>query len=484
MAPWVHVAHATVIDRTRGSEPVRARRTFRPAGRGVALVATVLLTATLLVAPTESVAAPPPNPSDQQITNAKQTKDSLATQVGQLSAQIAVLQSKLSRLNLTAEHAEQRLALALEQLQEAKDAATAAQAQVKVAQDAVTKAQADFVAFARESYTNGEPDGMAGGLLTASDPNALLQRSDYLRYAADHQLNAIGGMSRATVAKSNADAAARLAVRNQVAATAAAAQAKKDADAAVAAAQAQRDQLTQQLATSNAALDAAKSKLADLNNQRAAYLAWKREQERLAELRALALARAQAAAAAAAAAHEAAIAQAQAQGGAAAAFAVTMFPGAGIPVGATSGGRWSQAAANTAVARALTALGIPYAWAGGTFTGPSRGVPVDFDSRNDGNVIGFDCSGLTLFAWAPYLHMSHYAPNQWGVGRYHPSTAQLLPGDLVFWSDNGTVAGIGHVALYVGGGNVIQAPYSGSFVQITPLGQVEDGYFGATRPLS
>ena len=55
----------------------------------------------------------------------------------------------------------------------------------------------------------------------------------------------------------------------------------------------------------------------------------------------------------------------------------------------------------------------------------------DFDSRNDGNVIGYDCSGLTLFAWAPYLHMSHYAPNQWGVGSYHPSTDQLLPGDLV-----------------------------------------------------
>jgi cell wall-associated NlpC family hydrolase len=161
-----------------------------------------------------------------------------------------------------------------------------------------------------------------------------------------------------------------------------------------------------------------------------------------------------------------------------------MNPGGDITIGPSAGGRWSAAAANTAVARAMTALGIPYAWAGGTFTGPSRGVPVDFDSRNDGNVIGFDCSGLTLFAWAPYLHMSHYAPNQWGVGSYHPSTAQLLPGDLVFWSDDGTVAGIGHVALYIGGGNVIQAPYSGSYVQVTPLGQVEAGYFGATRPLT
>ena len=46
------------------------------------------------------------------------------------------------------------------------------------------------------------------------------------------------------------------------------------------------------------------------------------------------------------------------------------------------------------------------------------------------------------------------------------------------------MAGIGHVALYIGGGNVIQAPYSGSYIQVTPLGQVEAGYFGATRPLT
>jgi hypothetical protein len=69
-------------------------------------------------------------------------------------------------------------------------------------------------------------------------------------------------------------------------------------------------------------------------------------------------------------------------------------------IGASAGGGWSSAAANTAVARAMSTLGIPYAFAGGTFWGPSRGVPVDFDSRNDGNVIGYDCSGLTLFAFS------------------------------------------------------------------------------------
>jgi cell wall-associated NlpC family hydrolase len=441
----------------------------------ISILATV---AAVIAVPVTAVADPPPNPSDQQINNANQTKDQLATEVGQLSAQIAVMQSKLDRLNLVAERAEQKLALALERLEQAKDAAVKAQAQVKAAQAAITKAQADFVVFAREAYTSGQPQGLAGGLLTASDPNALLQRGDYLRYVANSQLAAIGGLSRATVAKSNADAAARKAVNDQTAATAAAAQAKRDADAAVVAAQAERAQLTQQLADSNSKLDAAKSKLAELNNQRTAYLAWKAEQERIARERALALARARAAAAALRR-REQRHRRRRCWGGPAAAAVTT-------PVRVSRSARARVADGHPLRQhwwRAMSTPGIR-TYSGGTFWGPSRGVPVDFDSRNDGNVIGYDCSGLTLFAWGPYLHMSHYAPNQWGVGSYHPSTDQLLPGDLVFWSEDGTVAGIGHVALYIGGGNVIQAPYSGSYVQVTPLGQVEAGYFGATRPLT
>jgi cell wall-associated NlpC family hydrolase len=40
------------------------------------------------------------------------------------------------------------------------------------------------------------------------------------------------------------------------------------------------------------------------------------------------------------------------------------------------------------------------------------------------------------------------------------------------------------VAVYVGDGNVVQAPQSGDIVRVTPLGSVDSGYFGATRPLS
>jgi cell wall-associated NlpC family hydrolase len=59
-----------------------------------------------------------------------------------------------------------------------------------------------------------------------------------------------------------------------------------------------------------------------------------------------------------------------------------------------------------------------------------------------------------------------------------------MPGDLVFWSSNGSVSGIHHVAIYIGGGNVIQAPQSGSVIQITGLYNVSWGLYGATRPLT
>jgi cell wall-associated NlpC family hydrolase len=80
--------------------------------------------------------------------------------------------------------------------------------------------------------------------------------------------------------------------------------------------------------------------------------------------------------------------------------------------------------------------------------------------------------------------MPHYAAYQYYSGRVHPAVSALQPGDLVFWSNDGTAAGIHHVALYVGNGNVVQAPQSGDIVRVTPLANVDTGYFGATRPLS
>jgi cell wall-associated NlpC family hydrolase len=130
---------------------------------------------------------------------------------------------------------------------------------------------------------------------------------------------------------------------------------------------------------------------------------------------------------------------------------------------------------------ALRWLGTPYAWGGGDYDGPTYGVNGPDDGWNDGSVYGFDCSGLAMWAWAQVgIHLPHYSGYQYGSGGYHPSPAALRPGDLLFWSYDGTVGGIHHVAIYVGDDQVVQAPQSGDVVRISSVWFT--GYLGATRP--
>jgi cell wall-associated NlpC family hydrolase len=92
--------------------------------------------------------------------------------------------------------------------------------------------------------------------------------------------------------------------------------------------------------------------------------------------------------------------------------------------------------AGIAVRYAYGALGKPYVWGA---DGPN----------------GYDCSGLTSAAWrAAGKSLPHNTRMQWGVVA-HISRAELRPGDLVFYR------GLGHMAIYVGGGQVIDAPSAG-----------------------
>lgn len=129
------------------------------------------------------------------------------------------------------------------------------------------------------------------------------------------------------------------------------------------------------------------------------------------------------------------------------AAATTAVPaGFSLPAGTPS-------AAAGAVNYALAQLGKPYIWGG---TGPA----------------GYDCSGLVMMAYASVgisLPRTTYTQVYAGAAVYSPT--QLAPGDLIFieGSDPGPGGAPGHVGMYLGQGLVIDAPYTGQRIEITPL---------------
>ena len=89
----------------------------------------------------------------------------------------------------------------------------------------------------------------------------------------------------------------------------------------------------------------------------------------------------------------------------------------------------------------------------------------------------FDCSGLAQAAWASAgVAIPRTTYEQWAA-LPHISTSALEPGDLLYFD------GIGHVVIYVGGGQIIDAPQTGSDVQKVPLaGWYASSLVGAARP--
>jgi cell wall-associated NlpC family hydrolase len=110
------------------------------------------------------------------------------------------------------------------------------------------------------------------------------------------------------------------------------------------------------------------------------------------------------------------------------------------------------------VAIAEQYLGRPYVWgAAGPFA--------------------FDCSGLVTYVFEQVgILLPHFAAAQWNYGTY-VSREQLEPGDLVFFEN------LGHVGIYLGNDDYIQAPQPGDVVKITPLSEPWSAanYYGAKR---
>jgi cell wall-associated NlpC family hydrolase len=88
------------------------------------------------------------------------------------------------------------------------------------------------------------------------------------------------------------------------------------------------------------------------------------------------------------------------------------------------------------------------------------GVPYRFAAESPG--VAFDCSGLTKYAWGNAgVYLPHQSGAQFGSVPHVPKD-QAQPGDLIFY-----YAPIGHVGIYIGGGQMIHAPATGKTVEVT-----------------
>jgi cell wall-associated NlpC family hydrolase len=422
--------------------------TQRRAGNRVArrLAGVVAAAAICLLAAPGTAGATPTNPSDTQITQAQQAQADAAQRVGALSAALADAQVQV-------DDARARSAIALDTFQgkqaeyeaaqaTAEEAAAAAQR----ARDELADARADIAVFARQSYVQGSTSATLEALMTADGPAQMVERAALLEAAGSHQGDVVVQVTAAEQQATAADAAAQTALGQAATLKQEAADALASAEALEVSARGQAATLASQQATMQQQLQQAQQSLLGLQGARAAAEQYAAQQ---------------AAAAARAAADQ------QARG-----HAVSSGGSAGPTTTAGSG---SSSAVETAIAAARDYLGTTYAWGGGSLRGPSVGWGID------AGIVGFDCSGLTRYAYAQAgITIPRNSSAQY-LALPKVSRSDLQRGDLVFWAtDTRSASTIHHVAIYLGNGQILEAPESGSVVRVTSMRW--SGFIGGARP--
>jgi peptidoglycan DL-endopeptidase RipA len=120
---------------------------------------------------------------------------------------------------------------------------------------------------------------------------------------------------------------------------------------------------------------------------------------------------------------------------------------------------YGRQATEYVIRRGMGVMGTPYSWGGGNAAGASRGIDSGADT------VGFDCSGLMLYMFAGVgIKLDHYSGSQYNAGRKIPSS-QMRRGDMIFYGPNASQ----HVAMYLGDGQMLEAPYTGSTVKVSPV---------------
>jgi peptidoglycan DL-endopeptidase RipA len=453
----------------------------------------LLTIALLLSTPGLASAAPEPNP------------DGLA----KLIAEVAEANQKLQDLGAAVQTQQESVNKAIVDVQTARDNAAAAQQDMELSRKAIgdagaaiTDAQRKFDTFAAANYINGP----AGSLITATSPDEIIASATAEQTLVISAGNTMSDLKRAQTEEVNRESIARLA--------------KKKADQATLDAQASQDSAVEELKAAQLTFVEQQGQINQLAAQR---------EEAKAKL---AVAR-QAAAQAPVPAGDSAGPKATPSGtstasgpapagrpsadwdrkpGAAAGAppfgnasewdtTLPMIPSAFVsgdpiqiinavlqiastsaqmtadmgrsflqklgilptPTGYTNNGAiprvYGSQASEYVIQRALSQRGVPYSWGGGNAAGASKGID------SGANTVGFDCSGLVLYAFAGVgIKLPHYSGSQYNMGRKVPSS-EMRRGDVIFYGPGGSQ----HVTLYLGNNQMVEAPYTGSVVKISPV---------------
>jgi peptidoglycan DL-endopeptidase RipA len=413
-------------------------------------------------------------------------------QVATLVAAVANADQKLQELGAAIQTQQEAVNKAIVDVQDARDAAATAQQELDASQQgiadastAIDEAQKRFDTFAAATYVSGP----SSAYLTASDPADIVSAAATGQTLAVSSDKVIADLQRARTEQVNRESAARLAKRN--------------ADQATVEAQTSQDSAVTALKTAQQKFGSQRDELQRLTSERAAA------QAQLAQVHQASASTAPAAPAQQPAPQAAAGDWDRAPGApvqagqnwdgvwdptlpaipsafvsgdpvaiintilgiSSTSAQVTQNMGRGFlqklgilptPTGYTNGAIprvYGRQASEYVIQRAGSQMGVPYSWGGGNAAGPSRGID------SGANTVGFDCSGLILYGFAGVgIKLPHYSGSQYNAGRKIPSS-QMRRGDVIFYGPGGSQ----HVTLYLGNGQMLEAPYTGSEVKVSPV---------------
>jgi cell wall-associated NlpC family hydrolase len=459
-------------------QPAAGRRT-----RGLAVAALVLALVASLAPGASADNRDPVFPSQAEVDASKGTVAQKADQVGQIEAQLAAASVRADRLATDVARAVEAYNGARFRLQQAIEAALAAQQAAEAARAQVETARTELGRFAAAAYRSGGDLGGLSTFLVAAGPRDLISRAAALQSIGDSRRQALENLRSAQAYATVLDnRAATLLARRQVAAqrverAKAAAESRLEIQRqAVGQIAAQRQSLVRALATARhtsvrlerarqAGLEQARAEAARKAAERAAALAARKaaaaaaaqaaEDARRAEAERARRDQEQRAADAKKAADQSASDPAPAQGNGGGA----PEPSAPSPPSGSSSG--SASGAEAAIDFAMAQMGKPYEWGA---DGPST----------------YDCSGLVMRAWQQGgVSLPHYSVAQYAQSQ-PVALSDLRRGDLVFFASGSDYQSIYHVGLYIGSGQMIEAPYTGENVRISSIWR--SSLFGAARP--